>query len=848
MQGLQPAALVRIGDGDGDRLRLPEEEIERDGAQKAAPPVLLHADFHRRCGGIGNAIYDDHHVLLGIGHHIFPVRRGDLSAVFVGDGEAAGRGVAVLQGKGQHRLAVPVQQRGVCRQRVARHRLRQRYRQLASLPDLHSRAVGGGMVIPIRRIAHDVLPRRKPCDLCAGDGRIDAFICPAVLHRGGDAGELSVLPSGNRLIDGLNSGWRVLIRLLNREGRGQAPLGQGIAARALAGDAGHRGRAALAGIAPRAVHRQGDGVAAHHPRSCGLRRLQTACIGQHGAAPCNPDGSGLDGERARLEGDAVIRIDARLLGRRDGVAARPDGFARCAGAGNAGELLLPDQLARGDRPAKGVRVAFAVDLLPVVCLDGERDGTNRQRSRARVILGVRLDGLVVNGVGARVHICQAGLIAGIGGSAVPHRDAGAVCQAHGDAVRLAVIVHLRVRGADAGLRHLLDLRRHALIGQVGVVAVADDPVIHGVVAGLDGRGDVLRPSLPVQSVLHPAAGRAAGRDERQSAACIHRMQPHGRRAGGRNLLNRKAGNRRLSAERDAGLIGARVCRRGIGFRIAGGAGALIGQIAGLRARYSGYVVRVCRAVVRVAAVGHIPGGQHQLEHRDALLIAALIRLLCAGAPGADFAARGIVCKAVRMRRAHLCDFLRFAGIVRCAGDDQLLRAVGFRDRALKFVCFILSGGIIDMLGKDVQVIVRAQCLVPQVCGQGEGAAARLRGGGGGVIPLRVLDVAQRAVVEHGRVVAARIRLPRDQHGNPVDLLRVISSVVAIRVGHHHHAFRRVGDGLPGGDPDALAAVLQGHLVGRMRIGARLLHTGEEQDAGRLDVQRGADTHTTKIIR
>ena len=78
-------------------------------------------------------------------------------------------------------------------------RLRQRYRQLATLPELHSRAVGGGMVIPIRRIAHDVLPRRKPCDLSAGDGRIGAFVCPAVLHPDGQAGEHAVVPSGNEL-------------------------------------------------------------------------------------------------------------------------------------------------------------------------------------------------------------------------------------------------------------------------------------------------------------------------------------------------------------------------------------------------------------------------------------------------------------------------------------------------------------------------------------------------------------------------------------------------------------------------------------------------------------------------
>ena len=489
VQGLQPAALVRIGDGDGDRLRLPEEEIERDGAQKGIPPVLLHADFHRRRGDVGHAVYDDHHVLLGIGHRVFPVRLSDGTAVLVGDGEAAGRGVAVLQGKGQRRLAVPVQQRGVCRQRVARHRLRQRHRQLATLPDLHSRAVGGGVVISGCRVAHDILPRRKPCDLSAGDGRIGAFVCSAVLHPDGQAGEHAVVPSGNRLMDGLNSGWSVLIRLPNREGRGQAAFGQGIAARVIAGDAGHRGCVALTGFALRPVDRQGDGIAFDRTLSRDLRELRQPVIGQRGASPLNVNDLGKNGECAILKVDFVIRIGAIRLGGRDGIAARPDGFARLTGDGDAGELLLLYQRALGDRIAKGGRVAFAVDLLTVVCLDGERDGMNRQRSRARVILGVRPDGLVVNGVDARVHIGQAGLIAGIGGSAVPHRDAGTVRRAHGDAVRLAVIVHLRVRGADAGLRHLFDLRCHACGGQAGVVAVAGDPVIDRIVAGLDCRGN-----------------------------------------------------------------------------------------------------------------------------------------------------------------------------------------------------------------------------------------------------------------------------------------------------------------------------------------------------------------------
>ena len=199
-----------------------------------------------------------------------------------------------------------------------------------------------------------------------------------------------------------------------------------------------------------------------------------------------------------------------------------------------------------------------------------------------------------------------------------------------------------------------------------------------------------------------------------------------------------------------------------------------------------------------------------------------------------------------MRRAHGRDFHRAAGIVRCAGDDHFLRACVSTGELFMQVRPILPGRRIDMLGEDVQVVIRTQRLAPQVCGQGESAASRLRGGGGGGVPLLIPDVRQCAVVEHGRVVAARQRLLRDQHGNAVDLLRGICGVVAIRVGHRHHAVRGVGDGLPGGYGDALAAVLQGQLVGRMRIGARLLHAREEQDAGRMDVQHGAGARTPQV--
>ena len=288
----------------------------------------------------------------------------------------------------------------------------------------------------------------------------------------------------------------------------------------------------------------------HHAALCGTgsdQRLGRAVVGQHICSRCGDDGiSFVDGDSDGGGGAFVIVGARNSVG--DSVGAR---FHQSGGNSVAGHIA--EVAGRGGQShsfAIGHDNRCGVHSNDSLCL---ADGPGLLDS-AGVVAGAGNGQSVSASIGGSVAGDRAGHA---GGDGVGHSLLGAGVGVIAGNGHIVAIDGLGCDGHGDGLD-----------SHIVVVLIANDLVIHGVFTGIGCSGELGRPVLAVQAVLHLAASCGTGSDQRLGRAVVGQI---GNSRGGRG----NAGSCRRDGEvhGNAGSTGGQSC--GVGACIHGGLGQSI---------------------------------------------------------------------------------------------------------------------------------------------------------------------------------------------------------------------------------------------------------------------------------